>query len=55
MPASSRARTTAAASGRIFVEAGAASLVTSLPAGTRPALSAARLTSFGVMRPTVDR
>ncbi|HEY1921006.1 MAG TPA: hypothetical protein VGH27_36000 [Streptosporangiaceae bacterium] len=40
---------------QIFVETGAASRVTSLPAGTRPALSAARLTSLGVMRPSVDR
>ena len=55
MPAPSRARTTVAASGRIFVETGAASLVTRLPAGTRPALSAAWLTSLGVMRPSVDR
>jgi hypothetical protein len=31
------------------------SFVTSLPAGTRPAFSAARLTSLGVMRPNVDR
>ena len=46
---------TVAASGRIFVETGAVSLVTWLPAGTRPALSAARLTSLGVMRPSVDR
>jgi len=55
MPAPNRTGTTAAASGRIFVEAGAASLVTSRPAGTRPALSAARLTSLGVMRPRVVR